>query len=48
LERAQRADSAGGAPNPLLPEGASACLDGGVLNHRPYLLLDFSSFERLM
>ena len=30
LERAQRTDSAGSAPNPFLPQGASVCLDGGV------------------
>src|SRR5207302_11137893 len=35
LERAQRADSAGSAPNPFLPQGASACLDGGVYTTGP-------------
>jgi hypothetical protein len=34
LERAQRADSAGSAPNPFLPQGASACLDSGYLYDR--------------
>ena len=27
LERAQRADSAGSAPDPFLPQGAPACLE---------------------
>jgi hypothetical protein len=35
LERAQRADSAGSAPNPFIPQGASACLDGGVYTTGP-------------
>src|SRR5260370_5092085 len=34
-ERAQRADSAGSAPNPFLPQGASACLDGGIYTTVP-------------
>ena len=33
LERAQRADSPGGAPNPFLPQGASACLDAVNSRH---------------
>ena len=35
LERAQRADSPGSAPNPFLPQSASARLDGGVSGGEP-------------
>jgi hypothetical protein len=35
LERAQRAHSAGSAPNPFFPQGASARLDGGVYTTWP-------------
>ena len=31
LERTQRADSPGGAPNPFLPQGASACLASALI-----------------